>query len=437
MRASLINTGTELLLGDVQDAHLAFIAREIFPLGLRIEERRTVPDTDAIGRTLAELLPAYEMLFVTGGLGPTSDDITRETVADLLGLELRQHPELLESLRRRLRLRGVKWTAGITRQADVPSGAQVLPNENGSAPGFYLKANLDPRVSSPHLFVLPGPPRELQPMFRNYVMPILRSIAPSSAIEQRVYRVAGVGESSVEQAIGEKVLAIPGIELGYCARPGEVDVRIIGKPETIQQADAVIQTALGPSIFSTTDETLEEVVVRLLKKRNQTLATAESCTGGLIANRITNVPGASSVFIAGYVCYANQAKINMLNVDPKLIERHGAVSESVARTLAEHARACAVCDYALATTGVAGPTGGSPEKPVGTVYVGLASAELETIVKKFFFPTDRETFKQLAAQAAFEMLRRRLIEDQSSKFQPPPSKETSNFNVQQQTRRVL
>ena len=437
MRASLINTGTELLLGDVQDAHLAFIAREIFPLGLRIEERRTVPDTDAIGRTLAELLPAYEMLFVTGGLGPTSDDITRETVADLLGLELRQHPELLESLRRRLRLRGVKWTAGITRQADVPSGAQVLPNENGSAPGFYLKANLDPRVSSPHLFVLPGPPRELQPMFRNYVMPILRSIAPSSAIEQRVYRVAGVGESSVEQAIGEKVLAIPGIELGYCARPGEVDVRIIGKPETIQQADAVIQTALGPSIFSTTDETLEEVVVRLLKKRNQTLATAESCTGGLIANRITNVPGASSVFIAGYVCYANQAKINMLNVDPKLIERHGAVSESVARTLAEHARACAVCDYALATTGVAGPTGGSPEKPVGTVYVGLASAELETIVKKFFFPTDRETFKQLAAQAAFEMLRRRLIEDQSSKFQPPTSKETSNFNVQQQTRRVL
>jgi len=437
MRAGLINTGTELLLGDVQDAHLAFIAREIFPLGLRIEERRTVPDTNAIGRTLAELLPAYEMLFVTGGLGPTSDDITRETVADLLGLELRQHPELLESLRRRLRLRGVKWTAGITRQADVPSGAQVLPNENGSAPGFYLKANLDPRVSSPHLFVLPGPPRELQPMFRNYVMPILRSIAPSSAIEQRVYRVAGVGESSVEQAIGEKVLAIPGIELGYCARPGEVDVRIIGKPETIQQADAVIQTALGPSIFSTTDETLEEVVVRLLKKRNQTLATAESCTGGLIANRITNVPGASSVFIAGYVCYANQAKINMLNVDPKLIERHGAVSESVARTLAEHARACAVCDYALATTGVAGPTGGSPEKPVGTVYVGLASAELETIVKKFFFPTDRETFKQLAAQAAFEMLRRRLIEDQSSKFQPPTSKETSNFNVQQQTRRVL
>ena len=409
MRAGLINTGTELLLGDVQDAHLAFIAREIFPLGLRIEERRTVPDTDAIGRTLAELLPGYEMLFVTGGLGPTSDDITRETVADLLGLELRQHPELLESLRQRLRLRGIKWAAGIARQADVPSGAQVLPNENGSAPGFYLKANINPRISSPHLFVLPGPPRELQPMFRKYVIPILRFLAPSSAIEQRIYKIAGMGESSVEEAIGEKVLAIPGIELGYCARPGEVDVRIIAKPEAIQQADAFIRSALGLSIFSATDETLEEVVVRLLTKRNQTLATAESCTGGLIANRITNVPGASIVFIAGYVCYANQAKINMLDVDPKLVERHGAVSESVARTLAEHARSCARCDYALATTGVAGPTGGSPEKPVGTVYIALASAELETIVKKFFFPTDRETFKQLAAQAALDLFRRKIL----------------------------
>ncbi len=409
MRVALINTGTELLLGDVQDAHLAFIAREIFPLGLRIEERRTVPDTDAIGRTLAELFPGCEILFVTGGLGPTSDDITRETTADLLGLELRQDPELLESLRRRLQLRGIKWAEGIARQADVPAGAQVLPNENGSAPGFYLKADINPRFSSPHVFVLPGPPRELQPMFRKYVMPILRSIVPSSAIEQQVYKIAGTGESNVEEAIGEKVLAIPGIELGYCARPGEVDVRIIGNPEAIQQADAIIKSALGPSIFSKVDETLEEVIVKLLTKRNETLATAESCTGGLVANRITNVPGASSVFIAGYVCYANQAKIDMLDMDPKLIEEDGAVSESVARALAEHARVCAGSNYALATTGVAGPSGGSPDKPVGTVYVGLASAESETIVKKFFFPTDRETFKQLAAQSALDLLRRRIL----------------------------
>src|SRR5437016_6781061 len=240
MRAILINTGTELLLGDVQDAHLAFIAREILPLGLRIEERRTVPDSEVIRRTLTELFPHCEILFATGGLGPTTDDITREMVAESLGLELHQDPQLLAWLQQRLQVRGIKWTSGIARQATVLAGAHVLPNENGSAPGFYLKANINPRIASPHVFVLPGPPRELQPMFRKYVMPILRSFAPSSAIEQRSYKIAGMGESNVEEAIGEKVLAIPGIELGYCARPGEVDVRIIAKPEAIQQANAII-----------------------------------------------------------------------------------------------------------------------------------------------------------------------------------------------------
>ena len=410
MRTILINTGTELLLGNVQDAHLAFIAREIFPLGLRIEERRTVPDSEAIRHTLAELFPRCEILFVTGGLGPTSDDITREMVADSLGLELHQDPHLLASLRQRLEMRGIKWSARIARQSDVPVGAQVLPNENGSAPGLYLKANINPRVASPHVFVLPGPPRELQPMFGKFVLPILRSIVrvPLS-IERRLYRIAGTGESLVEEAIGAKVLAIPGIELGYSARPGEVEVRIIGKAEAIEQADAIIQSSLRGSIFSTADENLEEVIVKLLTKRNQTLATAESCTGGLLANRITNVPGASRSFAAGYVCYANRAKIGMLDVDPKLIEAHGAVSEPVARALAERARAGAGSHHALATTGIAGPTGGSPEKPVGTVYIALASAELDTIVRKFFFPTDRETFKQLASQAALDLLRRKLL----------------------------
>ena len=217
---------------------------------------------------------------------------------------------------------------------------QVLPNQNGSAPGLYLHANINPRIQSPHLFLLPGPPRELQPMFWAFVMPILRSIVPDSAwIERRLYKIADKGESLVEEAIGDRVLAIPGIELGYCARPGEVDVRIVGKAKAIEQADAIIRSTLGPSIFSAADETLEEVIVKLLAQRNQTLAVAESCTGGLLANRITNVPGASAVFLAGYVCYANQAKIDMLDVDPQLIEKHGAVSEQVARALAEHARA--------------------------------------------------------------------------------------------------
>jgi nicotinamide-nucleotide amidase len=411
MRVILLNTGTELLLGDVQDAHLAFIAREILPLGLRIEERRTVPDSDAIRQALAELFPRCEILFVTGGLGPTSDDVTREMVADLLGLELRQSSQLLASLRQRLRERGIKWTPGIARQADVHVGAEVLSNQNGSAPGLYLRANINPEIQSPDLFLLPGPPRELQPMFRAFVIPILRSMVPDSAlIERRLYKIANKGESLVEEAIGDRVLAIPGVELGYCARPGEVDVRIVGKAKAIEQADAIIRSKLGPSIFSAADESLEEVIVKLLAQRNQTLAVAESCTGGLLADRITNVPGASAVFLAGYVCYANQAKIGMLNVDPQLIEKDGAVSEQVARVLAEHARACARADYALATTGVAGPSGGSPEKPLGTVYVALATSG-ETIAKKFFFPTDRETFKQIATQAALELLRRNLIKE--------------------------
>jgi nicotinamide-nucleotide amidase len=355
------------------------------------------------------LLPRCEILFVTGGLGPTGDDVTREMVADLLGLELRQSSELIASLRQRLRVRGIKWTPGIARQADVHAGAEVLPNQNGSAPGIYLRANINSQMQSPYLFLLPGPPRELQPMFRSYVIPILRSIVPASdLVERRVYKIADRGESLIEDAIGERVLAIPGIELGYCARPAEAEVRIVGKPKAIEQADAIIRSTLGPSIFSAADETLEEVIVKLLAQRHQTLAVAESCTGGLLANRITNVPGASEVFLAGYVCYANQAKINMLHVDSYLLDKYGAVSEEVARALAEKARERAASDYALATTGVAGPGGGSPEKPAGTVYISLASAG-QTIVKKLFFPTDRETFKQIATQTALELLRRKLL----------------------------
>jgi len=410
MRAILINTGTELLLGDVQDAHLAFIAREILPLGLRIDERRTVPDTNVIRRTVTELFPRCEILFVTGGLGPTTDDITREMVAQSLGLELHQDAQLLAWLQQRLQLRGIKWSSGIARQADVLAGAQVLLNENGSAPGFYLKANINARVVSPHVFVLPGPPRELQPMFTKFAMPILKSIIEVPLpVERRSYSIAGVGESLVENAIGEKVLAIPGIELGYCARPGEVEVRIIGNPNAIRAADAVIRRELGVSIFSDNNEALEAVVVTLLKERKETLATAESCTGGLIANQITNVSGASEVFLAGYVTYANSAKSDVLNVDSKLIDKHGAVSEAVARAMAEGARGRAASTYGLATTGIAGPTGGSDEKPVGTVYIALASGDSEIVAKKFLFSTDRETFKQLAAQAALDLLRRRLL----------------------------
>ena len=409
MRVVLLNTGTELLAGDVHDTHLAFIAREIFALGLRLEERRTVGDGAAIGETLKELFPRAEIIFVTGGLGPTSDDITRDVIAELLGLNLDENAELLASLKERLRVRGIRWVSSIARQAQVPEGAQVLPNENGSASGLYLKANINPKIQSPHIFLLPGPPRELQPMFRDYAMSILRSIVKGPPpVERRFYKIAVMGESVIEEKIGQKILAMPGVELGYCARPGEVDLRIIGARAALEEADKIVRAELGDVIFTADDKTLEEVLVRLLTEKKQTLAVAESCTGGLLANRITNVPGASAVLLAGYVVYANEAKIDVLGVDPKLIEQHGAVSEEVARAMAEGARKRANSIYGLATTGSAGPDGGSKEKPVGTVYVALAD-ETETKTRKLFFPSDRETFKQLVAQVAFEMLRRKLI----------------------------
>jgi nicotinamide-nucleotide amidase len=428
MRAAVLNTGTELMLGDVQDAHLAFIAREIFPLGLRIDERRTVPDGPPIHGALAELSARCELLFVTGGLGPTTDDHTREIAAEFLGLKLVRDESVMAVIAERFLKRGFKITERIERQAYVPAGAGVLPNQNGTAPGLYFRENINPQTHSPHIFLLPGPPRELQPMFRESVLPILRSIvAVPPSLVRHFYRITGVGESTVEKRIGEKILEIPGIELGYCARPGEVDVRILGQAKAAERADSIVKRELGPAIFSTTDQNLEEVLVELLTSRKETVAVAESCTGGLLAHRLTNVAGASTTFLAGYVVYANEAKSDVLNVDPKLIQEHGAVSEPVARAMAEGARTRARSTYALSTTGIAGPSGGSPEKPVGTVYMALAAPN-ETVVKKFFFPTDRETFKQMATQAAFDLLRRKL--SQSTKSQAPTSKEASNSNLQ-------
>jgi len=410
MRTIVINTGTELLLGDVLNTHLAFIAREILPFGLRIDQQLTVPDGPAIREALVESFPLADIIFVTGGLGPTSDDITRELTADLLRLELRSDPGVMAAIKERFAARAYKWTSRIARQANVPAGAKVLPNENGTAPGLYFQANLNPQVRSPHLFLLPGPPRELRPMFVDFVLPILRSVVPPRvAVEFRTYRIAGMGESLVEEAIGEKIIEIAGIELGYCARPGEVDLRLIGPSAEVERAAAIVTSALGDAVFSSRGEQMEEVLVARLLERKETLALAESCTGGLLAHRITNVPGASDVFLAGYVTYANAAKTNALGIEETLIEHNGAVSESVARAMAEGARERAKSTHALATTGIAGPGGGTVEKPVGTVYVALASTAAATLVRRFDFASDRETFKQLTAQAAFNLLRLRLL----------------------------
>jgi nicotinamide-nucleotide amidase len=406
----VINTGTELLLGDVLNTHLSFIAREIFPLGLRIDRQLAVPDGLAIRAALEEASAQADIIFVTGGLGPTTDDITREITAELFGLELRHDAAVMAAITARAANRGFRLTDRTARQADVPEGATVLPNETGSAPGLYLPAKTAAPGKSPHLFLLPGPPRELQPMFKSSVLPILREIVPrETAVDRRTYRVAGMGESLVEEAIGERLLEIDGIELGYCARPGEVDLRIIGDPLALDRAEAIITAGLGQSVFSSDGETLEEVIVKLLTERGQTLAVAESCTGGYLAHRITNVPGASVVFLRGYVTYANEAKVELLGVDPESISVHGAVSEEVAKAMAEGAREAASANFALATTGIAGPSGGTTAKPVGTVFIALAADAETTQVSRFQFPDDRQTFKDLTAQAALEMLRRFLL----------------------------
>lgn len=410
MRVTVINTGTEILLGDVLNTHLTFIARELLPLGLRVERQLSVPDGSAIRDALLENFGRADLIFVTGGLGPTTDDVTREITAELLGLELAPDPALAAAITERLRHRGIRLTDRILRQAQVPRGAEILPNENGTAPGLYLAAAADGDNPLPHLFLLPGPPRELQPMFVQFVLPILqRFIRQTEAFACWSYRIVGIGESYVEEAIGAQLLALPGLELGYCARMGEVDLRLIGSPETLGEADAIVRSKLAASIFSTASENLETVVLRQLAEQSATLAVAESCTGGYLAHRLTNVPGASNVFLAGYVTYSNEAKISALGVPSELIAEHGAVSELVARAMAEGARAQSQASFALATTGIAGPGGGSEAKPVGTAFLALADGG-ETIVRHLFFPTDRETFKQLVAQTALNLLRERLAE---------------------------
>ena len=409
MRLEVLNTGTELLLGSVVNTHLRLIAEAIFPLGLRVERQTTVPDGPAIRDAIRETFGRAEIVVITGGLGPTTDDITRDVVAELLGLELIHDETIMQAITARLARRGFAVGERTRLQAQRPREAVVLPNHHGTAPGLYLAPRAAGAVNSPHLFLLPGPPRELRPMFEESVLPILQGLLPPGPVaEMRIYRIGGLGESMVEEMVGEPLLAL-GLELGYCARPGEVDLRTIGDAGTLDQAERIISDKLGPRIISRDERALEKVLVDQLTGRRETLATAESCTGGYVAHRITNVPGASAVFLQGFVTYSNEAKTAALGVDAALIRAHGAVSHEVAGAMAEGARRVAGADHALATTGIAGPGGGTDEKPVGTVYIGLATKLGRGVVERHRFPTDRETFKDLVSQTALDMLRRRLV----------------------------
>jgi nicotinamide-nucleotide amidase len=406
MRVEVINTGTELMLGGTVNTHLAFIARELFPLGLRVQRQVTVPDGEAIRDALRDTFAKADIVLVTGGLGPTTDDITRDIVADLLGLKLEHDEEIWIAIQERFRRRALKMSDRVRLQALRPREATVLANPHGTAPGLHFPAM--PEKGTPHIFLLPGPPRELMPMVREKLLPILAKLLPPGAVQElRVFRVLGIGESLVEEKVGEELLTM-GLEVGYCARPGEVDVRLIGSSGVLDRAEALVRERLGKWIFTSDERELANVVVEKLTALGRTVATAESCTGGFVANQLTNVPGSSKVFLAGYVTYANGAKIAALGVDATLIEKHGAVSEPVARHMAEGALEKSGAIFALATTGIAGPDGGSAEKPVGTVFVALAECGVKTLVQHHKFPTDRETFKNLVSQTVLDLLLRRL-----------------------------
>jgi nicotinamide-nucleotide amidase len=412
----ILNTGSELMLGRVLNTHQQWLCRRLADLGYSVTRQVAVPDTaHDIQSAVREALGRANLVLATGGLGPTSDDLTRDLIARLLGKKLRLDDAVLNHIRKRFAARKLVMPSINEVQALVPEGAQVLANPNGTAPGLAMKIDEDggwkmedgmnagppSSILNPPssllkrwLVMLPGPPRELRPMFNEQVVPLLRREFPLDApFVCRTLRTSGVAESRVQEVIQTPLAALvaAGLEVGYCARVGQVDVRLsargAGGEETVRAAEGITRQILAAQIYGVDDEEMEAVVVRLLADRGKTLAIAESCTGGGIAHRVTNVPGASAVFLAGFVTYSNESKQKFLGVRAETLAAHGAVSE---------------------VTGIAGPGGGTKDKPVGTVFIALAGAS-GTVVERRSNAYERETFKQLTAQQALEMLRRQIV----------------------------
>ena len=417
MMIELVNTGSELMLGRVLNTHQQWLCRQLADLGYVVSRQVAVPDAGVdIQAAVREALGRADLVLTTGGLGPTSDDLTRDLIAGMLGRELRENAQVLSHLAQFFDVRQRPMPPRTRVQALVPDGALVLPNANGTAPGLALEVepNLFRSGKGSWLIMLPGPPRELRPMFQDAVVPLLKRVLPLEApFVCRTLRATGIGESVVEERVRRPLEALVkrGLQIGYCARPGQVDVRLAAQNDQAQElvgkAAAIVQRRLGNFLYSDGEEELEATIVQLLAQRKLTLAVAESCTGGYVAHRLTNVPGASAVLLAGLVTYSNAAKQKFLGVREQTLEANGAVSEPVALEMAEGARRQTGADYALSVTGIAGPTGGSETKPVGTVYLGLAGPG-ETRVERRFNPFERETFKQVTAQQALDLLRRHL-----------------------------
>ena len=410
LTAEIIAIGSELLAPDRTDTNSLWLTEQLNRLGIEVKLKTIVGDDDArLEEAIKDATRRSKVVITTGGLGPTEDDITRKVTARALGRRLLLDEDLLAWLRQRFQSFGVVMPERNSRQAMVIEDAEVLPNPNGTAPGMFIDHN------GTAIVLLPGPPREMKPMFENHVASRLASRAGSQKVLRRMLRVAGMGESAVDERIAPVYSQYENPQTTILFNQSEIEVHLTARGRTEADAEALldrlseqIEERLGNAIFAFAGETMEQVVGLKLSVGGYTLAVAESCTGGLLAQRLTEIPGSSKYFIEGVVTYSNDAKTRALGVEPILLLEHGAVSAPVAEAMAEGIRKRADTDFGLAITGIAGPGGGSEDKPVGLVYIALAS-ESGTEHRKLNLPGDRHLVRWRASQAALDLLRRRLI----------------------------
>jgi nicotinamide-nucleotide amidase len=410
LTAEIIAIGSELLTPNRSDTNSLWLTEKLNSIGIEVKLKTIVGDDDArLEDALRDAVKRSRVIITTGGLGPTEDDITRKVAARALGRRLQLDEKVLETIRARFLQMGRAMPEINSRQAMIIEGAEVMNNPNGTAPGLYLEHE------GRSVVLLPGPPREMRPMFETYVMPRLVARAGDVRVVRRVLRVAGMGESAVDERIAPVYTQYENPQTTILFNRSEIEIHLTARARTEQEAELLldglagqIEERLGDAVFAFRGETMEEVVGLRLAVGGYTLAVAESCTGGLVAERITEVPGSSVYFMEGVIAYSNDAKVRLLGVDPELIHAHGAVSAPVAEAMADGVRRRAATDFGLAVTGIAGPGGGTPEKPVGLVYIAL-SDDAHTEHRKLMLPGDRHLIRWRASQAALDLLRRRLI----------------------------
>jgi nicotinamide-nucleotide amidase len=410
MRAEIISVGTELLLGQITDTNAPFLARLLASYGVDVRFKQTVGDNlERVRAAVTLALERADLVVTTGGLGPTEDDLTVEAVALAAGLPLVFDQGTADAIRALFESRRREAPESVFRQARIPQGATVIPNRRGTAPGLMVP------LGDRTIFTFPGVPWEMEGLVADGLEPWLAARAGGEVIRSRVLRIAGLGESAVEGRVRDLIHGT-NPTVAPLAKRGEVHLRITAKgtPGAVEpmlaSLEAALRERLGEAVFGTDDESLHEVTARLLIERRLTLAVAESCTAGLVVSRLTEVPGSSAFLLAGYVAYSNEAKVRDLGVASALIAAHGAVSAEVAAAMAAGARARAGADLGLSVTGIAGPTGGTPAKPVGLVYLGHSDAGgTRTEELRFGAEPGRDGVRHLAAQAAVNLLRVRLL----------------------------